>query len=307
VVFGGEPASYQNEGYRLTIFGASEGMAEVFDVEPSIGSFISDNDVRNRADVVVIGSKVKEELFGEGDALGERIKIKGRNFKVIGVLASKGQVYFFNFDETAIVPYTTAQQFIFGIKYFHRLIIESDSEESIPRSVEDIKATLRGSHSISDPEKDDFFVQTQADLANRLGVITTALTLFLVAVAAVSLVVGGIGIMNIMLVSVTERTKEIGLRKAVGATNRDIMSQFLLEAVILTLVGGIVGVILGVVISFLASLLIGQTIGLGWEYSFPYLALVIGLIVSATVGLIFGVYPARQASKKSPIEALRYE
>ncbi|MFA6536086.1 MAG: ABC transporter permease [Candidatus Paceibacterota bacterium] len=307
VVFGGEQASYDNETYRLTIFGASEAMAQIFDMEPETGSFITADDVRGRADVVVIGSKVKKELFGQSDALGQKIKIKGRTFRVVGVLAAKGQVSFFNFDEVAIVPYTTAQQFIFGIKYFHRFMIEAESEELISATVFDVERTLRANHSISDPSKDDFFVQTQADLASRLSVITTALTLFLVAVAAISLVVGGIGIMNIMLVSVTERTKEIGLRKAVGASNRDIMLQFLFEAVILTLLGGLVGVILGVIISFGASIIIGKVVGLGWQYDFPYLALIIGLAVSGSVGLVFGVYPAKQAAKKSPIEALRYE
>jgi len=307
LLFGGESASYLGETYRLSVFGGSELISDIFDLYPAEGVFFTEEDIRSRADVAVIGAKVKEELFGDSDPIGEKIKIKGRNFRVIGVLPRKGQVSFFNFDETAIVPYTTAQQYIFGIKYFHRFIIKAESEEAIPRTVRDIELLLRNSHGITDPSKDDFFVETQADLASRLGVITDVLTLFLVAVAAISLVVGGIGIMNIMLVSVTERTKEIGLRKSIGATDKDILLQFLFEATMLTTAGGITGILVGALLSFAVSIALGQFVGLDWTFTFPISAAVIGLSVSAGVGLIFGLYPARKAALKSPIEALRYE
>ncbi len=307
IVFGGETGSYQNETFRLTIFGASEAISTIFDLVPREGIFFTDDYVRSRADVVVIGSKVKKELFGSSDAVGERIKIKDRSFTVIGVLPEKGQVSFFNFDETAIVPYTTAQQYIFGIKYFHRFMIQASSEDSILETVRDIQLTLRDSHGITDPSKDDFFVQTQADLAARLGTITSVMTLFLAAVAAISLVVGGIGIMNIMLVSVTERTREIGLRKAIGATNGDILKQFLLEAVFLTAFGGIVGIVFGVVFGYLASIGLSRALGVSWAFTFPIGSAILGLSVSTAIGLLFGIYPARQASQKSPMEALRYE
>ncbi|MDO8582195.1 MAG: ABC transporter permease [bacterium] len=307
VVFGGETAVYAGETFRLTIFGASEFMQEMFDIVPSEGAMFTADDVRNRSDVVVIGSKVKEELFHGGDALGEKMKIKGRSFKIIGILPKKGQVNFFNFDEMAIAPYTTAQQYIFGIKHFHRLIMRASSEDVIPETVRDIQATLRASHGITDASKDDFFVQTQVDLAARFSSITDILTLLLVAVAAISLLVGGVGIMNIMLVAVTERTREIGLRKAIGATDRDILLQFLLEAVVLTGVGGIVGILLGAILSFLVALILSRVVGLGWVFAFPLNATLLGLSVSAIIGIIFGLYPARQAAKKSPMEALRYE
>ncbi len=307
VVFGGETASYGNETYRLTIFGASELIAKIFDLYPETGTFFSEDDIRGRADVIVIGAKVREELFGASLALGQRIKIKDRNFRIIGILPKKGQVSFFNFDEMAIVPYTTAQQYIFGIKHFHRFIIQADEEENIQRTVRDVELTLRQSHDITDPEKDDFFVETQSDLTARLGTITTVLTILLASIAAISLVVGGIGIMNITLVSVTERTREIGLRKAVGATNRDIFTQFLLEAVMLTAFGGAIGIIAGALLSLLAAVILGQVVGLGWSFVFPISAVILGLGVSAFVGITFGLYPARQASLKNPIEALRYE
>ncbi len=222
-------------------------------------------------------------------------------------MPKKGQFSFLNFDEVAIIPYTTAQQYIFGIKYFHRLVIEADSEANVPRTVEDIKITLRNSHNITDPEKDDFFIETQTEAMETVSTITNVLTLLLAAVAAISLLVGGVGIMNIMLVSVTERTREIGLRKAIGATEKDILTQFLLEAVILTLIGGIIGIILGASFSFATSLILTQVLSLSWAFTFPVQAALLGLGVAAFVGLVFGLYPARQASLKSPIEALRYE
>jgi putative ABC transport system permease protein len=307
IVFGAETGSYENQTYHLTIFGASEMIAQIFDLYPSEGAFFSDDQVRGRADVVVIGSKVKTELFGASGAIGQRIKIKDRSLLVIGILPEKGQVSFFNFDETAIVPYTTAQQYIFGIKHFHRFIIEATGEDKIQETVRDVQLTLRDSHGITDPDKDDFFVQTQADLAARLGTITSVLTLFLAAVAAISLVVGGIGIMNIMLVSVTERTREIGLRKAIGASGGDILKQFLLEAIFLTGFGGVIGISLGVGLGYVASLALSQALGVSWTFTFPIGAALLGIGVSTCIGLLFGIYPARKASQKSPIEALRYE
>jgi len=307
IVFGGESAAYQGEAYRLTLFGGTELMAEIFDLFPSEGIFLTEDDVKSVANVVIIGATVKEELFGPAPALGEKIRIKDRNLRVIGILPKKGQGSLFNFDEMAIVPYTTMQKYILGINYFHRLVVEVENENEITRTVADITQTLRTAHNITDPEKDDFFIQTQEDLVNTLGTVTTALTMFLAAVAAISLIVGGIGIMNIMLVSVTERTKEIGLRKALGATNKDILTQFLLEAVMLTGTGGIIGISLGALFSFLISFGLSTALSLDWSFSFPFSAALLGIIVSGTIGIVFGLYPARKASLKSPIEALRYE
>lgn len=307
IVFGSETASFGNETYRPTIFGVTNFFAEIYDMYPAQGRLFADEEIKGSASVVIIGSKVKQELFGQNEALGEKIKIKGKNFKVIGIMPKKGQSSFLNFDEAVVIPYTTAQQYIFGIKYFNRLVIEADEEANVEKTVQDIKATLRDSHNITDPGKDDFFVETQAQAMQTVSVITDVLTLFLGAVAAISLLVGGIGIMNIMLVSVTERTREIGLRKALGATEKDIMVQFLLEAVILTASGGVIGIALGGGFSFLASLVISSVLSVNWAFSLPLLAVILGLGVSVVVGLTFGIYPARQASQKSPIESLRYE
>jgi len=307
IVFGGTSGEYQGETYWFTIFGGTEQMANQFDISPDRGLFIEPEDVTGRADVIVIGAKVKQELFGETDPIGQKIKIKGRNFRVIGTMPSKGQLAFFNLDEVGIMPYTTAQQYVFGIKHYNRIIVSATSEELIPETVADIKQTLRDNHGITDPAKDDFFTETQGEAIEQVSVITNILTLFLASVAAISLLVGGIGIMNIMLVSVTERTREIGLRKAVGATEGNIMTQFLLEAIILTVSGGAIGIALGSLFSFITALTLSKVYSLGWTFTFPLSAALLGFGVSATVGLIFGLYPARQAAKKNPIEALRYE
>ena len=186
-------------------------------------------------------------------------------------------------------------------------MVEADKETNVDQTVSDIEATLRASHGITDPDKDDFFVETQADAMEMVGTITNVLTLFLAAIAAISLLVGGVGIMNIMLVSVTERTREIGLRKAIGATDANILTQFLLESVILTCLGGVLGVTFGAGISLLASIILTKALNQTWGFTVPLTAVLLGLGVSAFIGLAFGLYPARQAAKKSPIEALRYE
>ncbi len=307
IVFGTEVSAYGNETYRPTILGVTPFFSDIYNIYPDPGNIFSDDDVKSYSQVVVIGSKVKTELFGTEDAVGQKIKIKGRNFRVIGVLPQKGQLSFLNFDEIAVMPYTTAQQYVFGIKYFNRMVVQADSEANVPQTVYDIETTLRNAHNISGPTKDDFFIQTQAQALETVGNITNIITLFLAAVAAISLVVGGIGIMNIMLVSVTERTREIGLRKALGATSKNILSQFLIESVILTIVGGLIGIASGTAFSFGASYLLTKFVGLAWLFSFPLNAALLGVGVAASVGLVFGIYPAYRASKLSPTEALRYE
>src|SRR3989344_6962141 len=282
-------------------------MADIYDAYPEPGRTITIDDVRGGADVVILGKTAADELSQGQSLLGERIKIKGRNFLVIGILPEKGAGSLINFDETAFMPYTTAQRYIFGIKYYNRIIVRADSEENVTATVEDAKATLRELHGITDPDKDDFGIETQADLLKTVGTVLSTLTVFLAMVAAISLVVGGVGIMNIMLVSVTDRTREIGLRKALGATSKNILAQFLLEAIILTGIGGIVGILLGSGLSFAISFAISKFALNTWSFSFPYLGAVLGLFVSGVVGLVFGLYPARTASRKTPIDALRYE
>jgi putative ABC transport system permease protein len=307
IVFGSQTAAYENETYRPTILGVTDFFADIYNIYPEEGRVFTEDETKSFADVAVIGSRVKNELFGADDALEKKIKIKGKNFRVIGILPKKGQISFLNFDEVAFIPYTTARQYIFGIKYFNRIVVEADAEDAVAETVDDIKTTLRNNHGITDSAKDDFFVQTQAQALETVSSITNVLKLFLAAIAAISLVVGGIGIMNIMLVSVTERTKEIGLRKALGATEQDLLIQFLLEATILTVLGGIVGITLGTGFSFAISLVLTNILGLAWLFSFPLQAVFLGVGVAAVVGFVFGIYPAWRAAKLNPVDALRYE
>src|SRR3989339_206179 len=299
-------ASYRGETFKATNFGwSAELMVKMFGAELESGVLFDDIDIKNKASVAVIGSKVKEELFGnEENVIGKNIKIKGRNFRVIGVMSSRGQVSSFNVDEIIVIPYSTAQVYLLGINHYHEIILKVTSAEFVNQTVQDIKDTLRERHDITDITKDDFFVVTPEGMLDQISTILDALTLFLSAVVGISLVVGGVGVMNIMLVSVTERTKEIGLRKAIGATNKDVMVQFLFEAIILTITGGIVGVLLGAGLATLITFGLNLA-GYTWSFSFPLGAAILGLVFSITIGLIFGIYPARKASQKSPIEALK--
>jgi putative ABC transport system permease protein len=306
IVFGSQAASFEDNSYRPTIYGVTPLFSEIYSIFPERGESFTDDEVKNQAAVVVIGSKIKDELFGDSEAVGQKMRINNQSFRVIGLLGENGSSSFLNFDEAVIMPYTTAQRQVFCIKYYHRLVIQADEEDKVAQTVEDITATLRAAHGITDPSKDDFFVETQAQAMETVSAITDVLTLFLVAMAAISLLVGGIGIMNIMLVSVTERTKEIGLRKAIGATYREILSQFLAEAVILTVFGGLIGISVGLITSTLAAWILGQFVA-GWEPQLPLGGIALGFAVATAVGLTFGLYPACHAARLDPIEALRYE
>ena len=306
-VFGPAKVIYESEKYYSSLLGASPGNKDIDDLELAGGEFINEEDVIQKSAVIILGSKVKEELFGSSDAVGQKVKIKDKSYRVIGVLEPKGQSLFVNYDQVVIVPYTTAQQYILGYSYIQRIVVTASSAEKLPGMVRDIEETLRDSHNIENPDDDDFFVQTPEDAAETFGMITDVLTILLASIAAISLVVGGVGIMNIMLVSVTERTREIGLRKALGARNKDILLQFLIEAVILTGTGGIIGIALGSILTYVSTIAILHFTGISFPFSSPVSGALLGVSVSTAIGFIFGIYPARQASLKSPMEALRYE
>ncbi len=300
--------SYQDKLYKPMIYGwTGDAMRDILQVSIGEGRFVTEEDIEARAKVAVIGSDVEKELFGKQSAVRKRVKIKNQSFRVVGVLSSDNDSVFFNPDKLVLLPYSTAQNYLLGFDYFQEVHVRVASAEIVDRVAADIERTLRDMHDIGEGEDDDFYVTTQEETVGMISTVTTALTVFLSAIAAISLVVGGVGIMNIMLVSVTERTREIGLRKSIGATDRDIMIQFLLEAVFLTGVGGVVGMILGGLLAWLVSLGINQFTDLAWTFKFPISAAFLGLGVSAIVGLTFGLYPAKQAAKKSPIEALKYE
>ncbi len=286
--------------------GSTENFASVFGVSLSTGRLLREEDVSSKRKVAVLGFEVRQELFPNQDPVGQTIEIQNEEFEVIGTFDKKGFFGLFEVDFMVLIPYTTAQDMV-DIDHYNMIITQAISEEAVPLAKEEILSTLRREHSIDDPINDDFHVTSQADAAKQVASVTNILTVFLSAIAAISLVVGGIGIMNIMLVAVTERTKEIGLRKALGARNRDILLQFLFEALLLTTLGGLIGIIFGSGLSFLASKILSSIINMEWTYIFPSSAAGAALVVAAITGIVFGLYPALRASRKSPIEALRYE
>ena len=300
--------SYEGETYRpISIGWSAKFFGNVYNIFPEEGSYFDDISIRNKEKVAVLGSRVKDELFGENNAIGETIKIKDVNFRVVGVLPKKGQIMFFDIGELVMIPYTTAQSQLLGIDYYNEVWVQVKSVDVVEETVLDIKETLRNRHGITNPEKDDFYILTQQNLLDQISNILNIVTTLIGSVVAISLVVGGVGIMNIMLVSVAERTKEIGLRKAIGATKENITTQFLLEAAILAGVGGLFGIIFGAIISFAITTVFSAVTDIPWTFVFPLPAAVLGFVVAIITGIVFGIYPARQAAKKSPIEAIRYE
>ncbi|HJZ05550.1 hypothetical protein A2634_00040 [Candidatus Amesbacteria bacterium RIFCSPHIGHO2_01_FULL_48_32] len=284
------------------ITGVIPAYASVHKTTLSSGVFISDSDLTNMGKVAVLGPQTVSDLFGENsDPLGQSIRVNNQVLKVIGVSVAKGGTGFNNPDDAIYVPLSTAQKLLFGANYLSTIAVEAQSQEVMTEAQDAIGYFLLARHHLTDPSEADFTIFSQNDILNTAAQVTGTFTTLLGGIAAISLLVGGIGIMNIMLVTMTERTREIGLRKALGAKKSLITTQFLLEAVILTLAGGIVGMIVGVVISYILSLVLNTP----FVVSPPSVLLAIG--VSAVIGIIFGWYPARQASRLQPIEALRYE
>jgi len=301
-------ASFESEDYRVTIIGSVPEAFDLMKLKIIEGESFMQEDVDSMSSVAVIGSKVKEKLFGQDDAIGKKIKIKEKYFKVLGVTESKGQgMGGVNYDNSVTIPYTTLQRKILGTKYFQELIVKIDTEANIKTAIADMEEVLRSNHNINDPSKDDFSIQTQEDVVKSVNSILGVLTILLSSVAAISLVVGGVGVMNMMLTSVTERTREIGLRKAIGATNKHILYQFLTEAVLLTFGGGLFGIFFGFVLSLGLITVFNMSGTFSFVFSFPFSGAFLGVLVSSIVGFTFGIYPAYQASKKSPMDALRYE
>jgi len=293
---------YQNQNWGTSVFGVSPDYQRIKNWPLEQGEFFTAQDVNAAAKVCILGRTVVEKLFGRQNPVGQVIRVKRIPFRVIGVLTPKGQTAFGqDQDDTVVVPYTTTQKRLVEVTYLSMVMASAVSVDLIDDAQDQIKTLLRQRHSIKEGEDDDFTVRNLADLTTVFSTITGILTLLLGSIASISLIVGGIGIMNIMLVSVTERTKEIGIRMSVGATPRDILLQFLLEAVLLSLMGGSIGVCVGI---GLTSAIAYVT---GWPSPISLYAIVVSFLFSAGVGIFFGLYPARKASRMNPIEALRYE
>ncbi|HWP91264.1 MAG TPA: ABC transporter permease [Thermodesulfobacteriota bacterium] len=293
---------WNNRNRFTTIVGASPDFTYINDWPPEQGSFFTDQDIINAERVCVLGRSVALNLFGYHNPVGETVRIGRITFKVIGVLTTIGQTPSGkDQDDVVIVPYSTLQKRIMGMAKVEKISVSVRTQDDIPYAEAQIAQLLRERHQIRPGMEDDFYIRTQQNIIDRIFTISRIMTILLGSIASISLIVGGIGIMNIMLVSVTERIREIGIRMAVGAKERDILIQFLIEAVVLSLVGGIIGILLGIIATKTASLLTG------WPSLVSVGAIILAFGFAALIGVFFGLYPAKKASKLDPIEALRYE
>jgi len=315
-VRGSATVTWQNKTVDTNFVGTDSGYSKVVNFTMQEGEFLGDSETEGGANVVVLGSTVADELFsGTGvDPVGQIIKVRsssqtragGIPLRVVGVITPRGSAFFQDQDDLLFLPLSIGQNQLLGIHHLQSINIKVDSADNVLQTIDDVTRVLKQRHHILTEDNIDFTVRNQATAVSILTAITSALSLFLASMAAISLVVGGIGILNIMLVTVAERTREIGLRKAVGATNGMIMKQFLLEAGTLTSLGGIIGIIVGVVVSFLMSVLM-KKLGFDWQFVISLTSVVLAIGVSLLTGVVFGLYPSFKAAKLDPIEALRYE
>jgi putative ABC transport system permease protein len=287
---------------NTTIVGATPTYTSIHNLTMASGTFISQRDVVSTTRVAVVGPTVVTDLFGiNTNVIGQSIRIGSQNFTIIGITASKGGTGIGNQDDQIFVPLSTAQKLLFGAKNLSSISVEAKSAAVMDQARNEIGYLLLAQHKLTDPTKADFSIMSQEDILSTASQVTGTFTSLLSGIAAISLLVGGIGIMNIMLVTVTERTREIGLRKALGAKKKTIITQFLTESVILTFVGGLLGIIFGILASYIYSKVNSTTFYLSPE------SILLAFAVSAAIGILFGWYPARRAAGLQPIEALRYE
>jgi len=327
VIIGQEQVNYADQLKKALIYGATASLLDIDKTEIDYGRYFSEAEDKANTPVAVLGSKIKDKLFGDSDPIDKYIKIRKTKFRVIGVAKERGAVMTFDYDNMVYAPIRTLQKKVLGIDHIMFMMHQLKDPSLADETAEEARLIIRDNHDIAskplefkpgepkikvmgegmtDTSDDDFRVVTMKESVDILGTVTGAITLMLLAIVAISLVVGGVGVMNIMYVIITERTAEIGLRKAVGAKYSDIMFQFLIESVIITLIGGVAGVLAGVAASFLIS--IGANYyGLDWNFLVPLKAYYVSLAFAVIFGLGFGIYPARKAARLDPIEALRQE
>jgi len=287
---------------NVSIYGVEAGYAEISNIEMAQGSFITSKQVTGVGRVAVLGATAAEDLFGEGSSpIGEKIRVAGQSLTVIGVAESKGGMGMMSPDENIYVPISTASKVLFGQTYLSSAVLSIKNEKAMDEAESKVTALLLKRHGIKDETKADFRIQNQEDLIGTITEVTGTFTTLLAGIAAISLVVGGIGIMNIMLVTVTERTREIGLRKALGAKKKLITNQFLLESVLITFIGGMIGMLVGIGVSYILST------SMSLPFTVSGLSIMLAFGVSGLIGIVFGWYPAKKAASLEPIEALRYE
>jgi len=294
---------YGSGNTSTSIAGTTDAYAQIRNVTLARGRFITSDDVNSYTRVAVVGPSVVQNLMGDANAeiIGKTIKLKNIPFLVVGVTASQGTSGMTNNDDVVYIPITTAQDRLIGNKYLRQIFIEATSADMMTTAQDQVTNALRSSHNLQTSKANDFTITNQADILATMENVTKTLTMLLGGIAAISLLVGGIGIMNIMLVSVTERTREIGIRKAIGAKGKDILAQFLIEAVVLSILGGGIGILIG----WGGSILAGKALSMATSVSMTSVFLAFGF--SAGIGILFGVFPAKKAASMDPIDALRYE
>jgi len=303
---GNGQVKFQNQNTKTTVFGASPEYFTVRNLPLAEGKFFTDDDVKRKAKVAVIGDNIRETLFGSIQPIGKTIKVNGQNFKVVGLTQKRGGMMFRNPDDQITVPVTTAMRRVFGAEYLGSLSVQAINEQKMGDAEDELMEAAKKVLKAAPGEESPIRVFNQADLMESANQQSGFLTMLLAGIALVSLIVGGIGIMNIMLVSVTERTREIGIRKAIGAKRKDILYQFLIESVTLSLVGGLMGIGGGIGIALWMARPADEG-GVGFPMMLSPQPIIISFVFSAVVGIFFGIYPAFKASALDPIEALRYE
>jgi len=305
-VTGQEAIKYQGEAKSVMIFGygAEAPLIEKLPIE--YGRFYTVEEEESITPVIVLGSKIKDDLFGEDDAVSKNVYVRGKSFRVVGVMEERGASFGLNMDSVVYIPTKVMQKKMLGTDYVMGVSVKVGDDTKINDVKEEIQALLMERHDITDPDKNDFEVMTMDDAKGMMNTVLTSITALLAVISAVSLLVGGVGITNIMYVSVIERTFEIGLRRAVGAKRKDILYQFIYEAGVLTFLGGLFGVIGGILISFLIYI-VAVSFGINWSFAVSPLSVILSLLFSGLIGIFFGVYPAKKASNMDPINALRQE